>query len=163
MSRAWEALEPLDPASRRRTLRYLMGRCADAEIRETERARAASIAQRQAGVARPDPGAEWRLRFERANLEQRIRSDSERVLVVAAALQALGPALPIRAREIHRILKEMDYGVSNIASLLRSLSENGGGRIRRKGSGNKRLIYQVTEIGMQEARGLMDDLILVSR
>jgi len=82
---------------------------------------------------------------------------------VAAALQSLDPARPIRARDIHRVLKEMDYGVSNIASLLRSLSENGGGRIRRKGSGNKRFVYQVTDVGMAEAGSLMDDLILVSR
>lgn len=155
LAQTWEAIASLEPPARRRVLHYLQERCAEAEAAEARR-------------EDPRPGGEgadggglredWLRQFRRRLEEYRIRSASERVLVVAAALQEhRGGRAPLRAADMHRVLKRAEAGVENIASLLRAMASGRDKRIRRVRTGGSRLGYEVTDAGLEAARRLMAD------
>ncbi|MCB1088283.1 MAG: hypothetical protein KDM63_14635 [Verrucomicrobiae bacterium] len=159
LGEVWPLIKPLPASSRRRVLRFLEEMCADEEAKERLEAGDGNVRGSGHGKVVSELSDAWKIDFQRQISLHRIRSDSERVLVVAAALQeAKEPGQLLSASEIHRVLKSMGFGVSNIASLLRAMSqmERKPSHFRRFKTGLKgRWRYEVTETGKREAAGLM--------
>lgn len=162
VTRMWHVLEPLDADARQEALHILRRLCESAESDDEKRR--SSVGGSGEDVPAPALSPAWQRQFRRRVAGRSIRSNTEKVLVVTAALHLSETREgPLRVREIRRAL--LDCGedqMGNIASLLRGLADCPTPKISRKSTDGARCSYGVTDEGLAWARKLMDDGIDVA-